>query len=297
MASRTRVVLDLVGPYTLYGKPVIEACVANGAHYVDLTGEIPFVRRMIDAFDDRASEAGVKVVEVCGFEALPPDLAVLLAAETARERWEEDLAEADVAVSTQQPAGKVGLADMMSGGTMQSMAEVFAAEGAAESADPATLIADPELAAKVRDASPIELAPRFAADGVVIAPMSPAAFINPAVIHRTAALLAEERGSPPSRSATGRESRSRARRPACRCATGRRPRWPGCRPASRRWPGPSPRHAGGAPATCARSSPARASGRRALAWRSGAGSSPSTPAPMAATTSASTSTPTATPAT
>jgi short subunit dehydrogenase-like uncharacterized protein len=29
MASRTHVVLDLVGPYALYGEPVIEACVAN----------------------------------------------------------------------------------------------------------------------------------------------------------------------------------------------------------------------------------------------------------------------------
>jgi short subunit dehydrogenase-like uncharacterized protein len=46
MASRTRVVLDLVGPYTLYGRPVIAACVAGGAHYMDLTGEIPFVRHM-----------------------------------------------------------------------------------------------------------------------------------------------------------------------------------------------------------------------------------------------------------
>src|SRR5450631_277035 len=46
MASRARVVLNLVGPYTLYGRPVIEACVSHGAHYVDLTGEMPFVRRM-----------------------------------------------------------------------------------------------------------------------------------------------------------------------------------------------------------------------------------------------------------
>ena len=84
MASRTRVVLNLVGPYTLYGQPVIEACVSNGAHYADLTGEIPFVRQMIDAYDARATEAGVKVVQVCGFEALPPDLMVQLAAETAR---------------------------------------------------------------------------------------------------------------------------------------------------------------------------------------------------------------------
>ena len=87
MASRARVVLNLVGPYTLYGRPVIEACVAGGAHYADLTGEIPFVRQMIDAFDDRAAQAGVKLVQVCGFESLPPDLAVLLAAETARDRW------------------------------------------------------------------------------------------------------------------------------------------------------------------------------------------------------------------
>ena len=40
----------------------------------------------------------MKVVQVCGFEALPPDLAVLLAAETARERWGEGLAEADLEV-------------------------------------------------------------------------------------------------------------------------------------------------------------------------------------------------------
>jgi len=48
MASRTRVVLDLVGPYTRYGRPVIDACVAHGAHYADLTGELPFVRQIID---------------------------------------------------------------------------------------------------------------------------------------------------------------------------------------------------------------------------------------------------------
>ena len=111
MASRTQVVLDLVGPYTLYGTPVIEACIANGAHYADLTGEIPFVRRTIDAFHERAVRPGVKIVQVSGFEAMPPDLAVLLAAETARERWGEDLAEADVDVYFEAAAGRLGLAD------------------------------------------------------------------------------------------------------------------------------------------------------------------------------------------
>ena len=56
------------------------------------------------------------------------------------------------------------------------------------------LIADPEAAAEVRRRSPISLVPRLSARGDVIAPMTPAAFINPAVIQRTAALIAAERG-------------------------------------------------------------------------------------------------------
>jgi short subunit dehydrogenase-like uncharacterized protein len=197
MASRARVVLDLVGPYTLYGEPVIEACVANGAHYADLTGEMPFVRRMIDGFHGRAADAGVKIVQVCGFEALPPDLGVHLAAETARERWGEELAEADVQVDTQQPSGRLGLSDLISGGTMQSTAEAVDGSDAARVTDPAALIADPALAAEVRRRSPIPLGPRFNARGDVIAPMTPAAFINPAVIHRTMALTAADRGADP----------------------------------------------------------------------------------------------------
>jgi short subunit dehydrogenase-like uncharacterized protein len=192
MASRARVVLNLVGPYTLYGRPVIEACVANGAHYVDLTGEIPFVRQMIDAFDARATEAGVKVVQVCGFEALPSDLAVLLAAETARERWGEDLATADLEVSIVGPPGLPRPSDVISGGTLQSLAAAAGGDGASAVTDPAALITDAGRAEVVRSRSPITVAPRRGARGAVIAPMAPAAFINPAVIQRTAALLAAE---------------------------------------------------------------------------------------------------------
>jgi len=194
MAARTRVVLDLVGPYTLYGEPVIEACVTAGTHYVDLTGETPFMRHVVDTFHERAATAGVKVVPTCGFEALPPDLAVLLAEETARERWGEGLAEADVDVVTRQPAGRIGPQDLISGGTLQSMAEALDGEDASQVADPAALIPDPTLAAAVRARSPIALAPRVNARGDAIAPMTPVAFINPAVIHRTGALLAAERG-------------------------------------------------------------------------------------------------------
>ena len=195
MARRARVVLDLVGPYTLYGTPVVEACVAAGAHYADLTGEMPFVRRTIDAFHERAALASVKVVQVCGFEALPPDLAVLLAAETARERWGEELAAVDVDVSFEPPPGRVSLADSISGGTLQSGAEQMDDPDAKLIADPAALIPDEAVASEVRRRSPIAIAPRFNARGEVIGPMTPLAYINPAVIHRTMALGAAGRGA------------------------------------------------------------------------------------------------------
>ena len=155
MAARTKVVLNLAGPYTLYGRPVIEACVSSGAHYMDLTGEIPFVRQMIDAYDARAAEAGVKIVEVAGFEALPPDLAVLLAAETARERFGEGLAEADVEISVSGPPGMPRPSDMISGGTLQSLAAATGGDDASAVTDSAALITDAARAEEVRRRSPI----------------------------------------------------------------------------------------------------------------------------------------------
>jgi short subunit dehydrogenase-like uncharacterized protein len=193
MAARTRVVLDLVGPYTLYGRPVIEACIAAGAHYADLTGEIPFVREMIDTHGAAAEKAGVKIVNVSGFEALPADLAVALAAATARERWSEELATADLGVEMITPGGgAVKPSEAISGGTLQSIAEIVGHEGAATISDPAALIDDSDLAQRVRNVSPIAIAPRIGPEGEVIGPMAPAAFVNPAVIHRTAALAAAD---------------------------------------------------------------------------------------------------------
>jgi short subunit dehydrogenase-like uncharacterized protein len=197
LAARAAVVLDLVGPYTRFGRPVIEACVQEGAHYVDLTGEIPFVRTIIHDFDGAAKEAGVKVVQVCGFESLPADLSIVLAAEEARRRWEEALAEVEVEVTVTPPPGLPRPSDGISGGTLQSLLAVAASDGAETIEDPALLIEDATAAAAVRATSPIGLAPRRGHDGAVIAPMAPAPFINPAVVHRTAALSDAEAGRAP----------------------------------------------------------------------------------------------------
>lgn len=190
MASRTRVVLNGVGPYALYARPVIEACIDAGTHYADLTGEIPFVRRIIDELDDRAKTNGAKVVQVCGFESLPADLGVLLAAEGAREHGER-LAECELFALIDETPGLIRPSDL-SGGTLQSMATMLADPDAGTLNDAASLVPDESVATKIRGFGPISARVRRRG-GDVLAPMVPAAFINPPVIQRTAWLT----GHPP----------------------------------------------------------------------------------------------------
>ena len=86
LAERTRVLLTTVGPYQLHGEPVVAACAAAGTDYVDLCGEVPFMRRVIDAHAAQARETGARIVFSAGFDSVPFDLGVFLLQDTARAR-------------------------------------------------------------------------------------------------------------------------------------------------------------------------------------------------------------------
>ncbi len=79
LAERTAVVLNCAGPYTSQAEGLIDACVKSGTSYVDLSGEIPLLRRVIDRFDGPARLAGVQIVQMAGWEAMPADLTTLIA--------------------------------------------------------------------------------------------------------------------------------------------------------------------------------------------------------------------------
>lgn len=66
LASRTRVVLSTAGPYALCGTPLVAACVAADTDYVDINGEIPWVRDIVAEFDSPAAERGTLLVPNCG---------------------------------------------------------------------------------------------------------------------------------------------------------------------------------------------------------------------------------------
>jgi len=74
LARSTRVVISAVGPYLLYGGPLVAACADAGTDYVDLTGEPEFVDSMYLEHHDRAVATGARIVHACGFDSVPHDL-------------------------------------------------------------------------------------------------------------------------------------------------------------------------------------------------------------------------------
>jgi len=74
LAEATRVLITTVGPYALYGEPLVAACAAAGTDYVDLTGEPEFVDRMWLSYHERARQSGARLVHCCGFDSIPHDL-------------------------------------------------------------------------------------------------------------------------------------------------------------------------------------------------------------------------------
>ena len=74
VAEAARVVITTVGPYALYGEPLVAACAAAGTDYVDLTGEPEFVDRMWVEHHAEAERNGARLVHCCGFDSVPHDL-------------------------------------------------------------------------------------------------------------------------------------------------------------------------------------------------------------------------------
>ncbi|WP_230686978.1 saccharopine dehydrogenase family protein [Catellatospora vulcania] len=79
LAAATRVVISTVGPYVLYGEPLVAACAQAGTDYVDLTGEPEFVDAMYTRHHATAVGSGARLVHACGFDSMPHDLGVYLA--------------------------------------------------------------------------------------------------------------------------------------------------------------------------------------------------------------------------
>jgi short subunit dehydrogenase-like uncharacterized protein len=77
MAKSTHVVITTVGPYQLYGEPLVAACAEAGTDYVDLCGEPAWMAAMIAKYDAKAKASGARIVFSCGFDSIPFEAGVV----------------------------------------------------------------------------------------------------------------------------------------------------------------------------------------------------------------------------
>lgn len=87
MCELTKVLLTTVGPYDLYGEPVVKACVESGTDYCDLTGEAHWIKKMLDKYEDAAKASGARIVHCTGFDSIPSDLGVFHLQREARNAF------------------------------------------------------------------------------------------------------------------------------------------------------------------------------------------------------------------
>lgn len=121
LATSAKAVITTVGPYWLYGEPLLRACAEAGTHYVDLTGEPQFVSAMREKYDAVARQTGARIVNSCGFESIPPDITVLFALNALKKRIGDAAYQgADIVVK-----GGVQAGGTISGGTWHSAVEAM----------------------------------------------------------------------------------------------------------------------------------------------------------------------------
>src|SRR4051794_4830520 len=107
LATAARVVCTTVGPYWPNGLKLVDACIENGTHYCDLTGEILFAHASVERHE-QAAATGARIVHSVGFDSIPSDLGTFMLFQQ-----EGQLADTTLVVK--------GFRGGLSGGTLASM--------------------------------------------------------------------------------------------------------------------------------------------------------------------------------
>lgn len=179
---QAKVVVNTAGPFHVYGDPVVDAAVRHGVDYVDITGETPWVRGLVDRHHEAARAAGTRIVPMCGFDSVPSDLGTFLVARWIAATWSQPTREVRAAFSA---AGGVN------GGTMAS-ALGMAESGLRGLGDPVLLNPEARRTAADREACFTLRRVQWDEDlGRWLTPFFMEA-VNSRVVRRSAALLEAE---------------------------------------------------------------------------------------------------------
>ncbi|KAJ3303206.1 hypothetical protein HDV03_004115 [Kappamyces sp. JEL0829] len=80
--GRARLCINCVGPFRLFGKPVISACAKLGVDYVDICGETEFIEEAYAQYNAQAIANRAAIVPACGYDSVPADIGTLFSKTT-----------------------------------------------------------------------------------------------------------------------------------------------------------------------------------------------------------------------
>lgn len=80
LLADARVVINCAGPFTLAGEAVVRAAIQTGTHYLDSTGEQPYMQMVFERHGAEAERRGVALVPAMGFDYAPGDFIARLTA-------------------------------------------------------------------------------------------------------------------------------------------------------------------------------------------------------------------------
>ncbi len=190
LVADTDVVIHLAGPYAKHAESCFDRCIAHGTDYLDIGGETFFIRDMIRNYHARAARRGVKLIPTAGYESLPFDLLLLMAAREMRTQFEAPVGHMKI-VTTFLRSGPI-VDNRVSGGSLGTMLNIL--DGDLENAygDPSCLLPDSAPRKAVRRRNRIRYHAGVDEDtGAITAPLIPAPFLNVPVLLRSVHLHPE----------------------------------------------------------------------------------------------------------
>ncbi|KAJ5785379.1 uncharacterized protein N7503_010591 [Penicillium pulvis] len=118
LAQKTKLIINCIGPYHLYSSPVVEACANNGTHYLDVTGETPWIKLIIDKYHETAKANGCIIIPSAGMESVPADILAWALVKRVREDLGSQTRGIESCIKDIKSSGA-------SGGTLNTILSIF----------------------------------------------------------------------------------------------------------------------------------------------------------------------------
>ncbi|KAK4169370.1 Saccharopine dehydrogenase-like oxidoreductase [Cladorrhinum sp. PSN259] len=100
LAKKAFILIACVGPFCKLGEHAFKACAENGTHYFDVTGETPWVLRMIKTYSAAAKKSGALLFPQFGIESAPPDLLTYSLASHLRKEQKSKTEDVTISIHT-----------------------------------------------------------------------------------------------------------------------------------------------------------------------------------------------------